>query len=213
MKIAASNLIRWAGFAAMAAGMLYIVVQPIHPPETLASVTTDAWAMVAYMTLAMALFSLIGILGIYARQANETGWLGLAGFLVFSLFWTATTAVTFAEAFLLPLLATDAPKFVEGFMGIFGGAASEVPLGALSALAPAAAGLYIVGGLLLGIATLRARILPRGAAGLFIVGAAAPLASALLPHPLDRLLAVPMGAALAWLGYALWSERRSSKDA
>lgn len=213
MKVTTSRLIRWTGLAAMAAGGLYIAIQPIHPPETLGSVTTEAWAMVAYMTLAMALFCLIGVLGIYARQANAAGWLGLAGFLLFSLFWTATTAVTFAEAFLLPLLASDAPKFVEGFMGIFGGAASEVPLGALSALAPIAAGLYIAGGLLLGIATFRASILPRGAAGLLIIGAVAPLASALLPHPFDRILAVPMGAALAWLGYALWSERRPSKEA
>jgi hypothetical protein len=34
-----------------------------------------------------------------------------------------------------------------------------------------------------------------------------PLA-ALLPHDIQRLAAMPMGIALAWLGYALWSERR-----
>ncbi len=31
---------------------------------------------------------------------------------------------------------------------------------------------------------------------------------ALLPHQIERLAAMPMGIALAWLGYALWSERR-----
>jgi hypothetical protein len=30
----------------------------------------------------------------------------------------------------------------------------------------------------------------------------------LLPHQLERLAAMPMGFALAWLGYSLWSERR-----
>jgi hypothetical protein len=30
--------------------------------------------------------------------------------------------------------------------------------------------------------------------------------------PLDRMLAVPMGAALIWLGYARWSERRGAAD-
>jgi hypothetical protein len=30
----------------------------------------------------------------------------------------------------------------------------------------------------------------------------------LFPHPLDRIAAVPLGLGLAWLGYALWSERR-----
>jgi len=32
--------------------------------------------------------------------------------------------------------------------------------------------------------------------------------AALLPHQIQRLAAMPMGLALAWLGYALWSERR-----
>jgi hypothetical protein len=66
--------------------------------------------------------------------------------------------------------------------------------------------LYILGGLLLGIATLRAGILPRWAAGLLVFASVSTLASSLLPHPLDRILAVPMGVALAWLGYALWSD-------
>ena len=68
--------------------------------------------------------------------------------------------------------------------------------------------MYVLGGLLFGIATFRAGILPRWAAGLLAVGAVCALVLALLPHPLDRIFAVPMGLALAWLGYALWSERR-----
>jgi hypothetical protein len=33
-------------------------------------------------------------------------------------------------------------------------------------------------------------------------------AAALLPHELEPLVAVPIGLGLAWLGYALWAERR-----
>ncbi|WP_229696251.1 hypothetical protein [Paenibacillus albidus] len=156
----------------------------------------------------MSLLGLLGIAGIYFRQVEEAGWLGLAGFLMLSLFWLATMAFTFAEAFILPLLATDAPEFVEGYLGIFSGTASQINLGALPAAAPLAGGLYILGGLLLGIATLRASILPRRAAALLAFAAVSTLASSLLPHPLDRILAVPMGLALVWLGYALWSERQ-----
>ncbi|WP_251038265.1 hypothetical protein [Paenibacillus albidus] len=155
----------------------------------------------------MSLLGLFGIAGIYFRQVEEAGWLGLAGFLMLSLFWLATMAFTFAEAFILPLLATDAPEFVEGYLGIFSGTASQINLGALPAAAPLAGGLYILGGLLLGIATLRASILPRRAAALLAFAAVSTLASSLLPHPLDRILAVPMGLALVWLGYALWSKR------
>ena len=34
------------------------------------------------------------------------------------------------------------------------------------------------------------------------------VAGALIPHPFDRIFAVPVGLAMAWLGYALLSERR-----
>jgi purine-cytosine permease-like protein len=33
------------------------------------------------------------------------------------------------------------------------------------------------------------------------------VAGALLPHALERLAALPMGAALLWLAYSLWSNR------
>ena len=66
----------------------------------------------------------------------------------------------------------------------------------------------MLGGLLFGIATLRAGILPRWPAGLLAVAAALTPLAALLPHEIQRLAGIPVGLALAWLGYSLWSERR-----
>jgi hypothetical protein len=140
---------------------------------------------------------------------EEAGWLGLAGYLLLSLFYALTVAFQFAEAFISPLLATEAPKFMEGFLGIVTGAPSEINLGALPAIYSLTGFVgYVLGGLLFGLATLRAGILPRWAGGLLAFAAVSVLAAPLLGHPLDRILAVPMGLALAWLGYALWSERR-----
>ena len=202
------NLIRWAGLAAMGAGIIFAGIQPIHPLDVLSSVTTPRWAIIQTLKTAMCLLGLLGLAGLYARQVKEAGWLGLAGFLLFSLFFAHTLAFAFAEAFILPLLATEAPTFVEGFLGIFNGHPTEFNLGVLPALYSLAGVGYVLGGLLFGIATLRAGILPRWAAGLLAVGAVAPFVLAVLPHPLDRTFAVPMGIALAGLGYALWSERR-----
>ncbi|HKZ80102.1 MAG TPA: hypothetical protein VJ124_17645 [Pyrinomonadaceae bacterium] len=210
MKITASNVIRWSGLAAMGSGIIFIAIQPIHPLDILSSVTTSAWAIVQSLKFTMAILGLLGIAGLYARQVEKAGWLGLAAYLLFSLFYALTAALVFAEAFILPLLATEAPKFVEGFLGMITGAPSEVSLGALPAVY-ALAGLagYLLGGLLFGIATFRAAILPRWAGGLLAFGVLLPiLTSSLIPHPFDRILAVPMGLALVWLGYALWSERR-----
>lgn len=204
MMITGSSLIRWSGLAAMVAGSLFIVIQPIHPPETLASVTTGAWTIVHIMTIAMSIFGLAGIAGLYARQVKEAGWLGLAGFLLFGLWLVLITGFTFAEAFILPPLAAEAPRFVEGFLGISSGAGSAVNLGVLQPLYELTGALYLIGGLLFGIASFRARILSRWAAGVLAFGAVAAVATSLVPHEFARFAAVPTGLGLAWLGYSLW---------
>jgi hypothetical protein len=214
MKITTSNLIRWAGLSAVVGGSLFVGIQPIHPPETLSSVTTSPWALVHYVGMAMCLLNLLGIAGIYARQVKESGWLGLAGFLAFSVMWALTAAFQFAEALMLPLLATDAPRFVVGFLGITSGSPSEVNLGILPAMYSLGSVLYLLAGVLLGTATFRAGVLPRWAGGGLAVATLAPLAlSLVLPHEFIRLAAVPFGIALALLGYALWSERRETGTA
>jgi hypothetical protein len=211
MKTTASKLIRWAGLSAVVGGTLFVGMQPIHPPEILSSVTTGTWALVHYVGVAMCLLNLVGIAGIYARQVEESGWFGLAGFVLFSLMWVLTAAFQFAEAFILPLLAAAAPRFVVGFLGITSGSPSEVSLGILPALYSLTSVFYLLGGVLLGIATFRAGVLPRWAGGGLAVATVAPLAlSLLLPHEFIRLAAVPIGVALVWLGYVLWSERRVS---
>src|SRR3712207_4584358 len=134
-KITAPNLIRWAGLAALVAGIIFAGIQPIHPPDVLSSVTTGEWAIITTLKTVMCLFFLLGIAGLYARQVGKAGWLGLAGFLLLTLSWWLQTAFVFAEAFILPLLATTASKFVDGLLGtLAAGRASEVNLGALPAI-------------------------------------------------------------------------------
>jgi hypothetical protein len=160
----------------------------------------------------MSLFGLLGMMGLYARQVKEAGWLGLARFLLLSLWLVLILPFTFFEVFILPLLATEAPTFAEGFLGIFTGAASEISFGALPALWQLSSGLLLLGGLVFGIATLRARVLSRWAAGLLAVAALLTPTAALIPHAIQRLAAIPVALAIAWLGYALFSERPQQRD-
>ena len=208
MTITASSLIRWAGLAAVVAGIIYAGIQPIHPPDVLASVNTTAWGIITPVKTVMALLVLLGITGLYARQVKETAWLGLAGFLLFGLSWALNLAFIFAEAFIMPPLASAAPKFVEGFFGIVNGHPTLMNLGLLPAIYALVGVLYLLGGLLFGIATFRAGILPRWAGGLLAGTALLTPLAAMLPHAIQRFAAVPVGIALAGLGYALWSERR-----
>jgi hypothetical protein len=156
----------------------------------------------------MSLFLLIGISGIYARQVNRAGWLGLAGYLMLILSWWLQTAYVFTELFILPVMATATPGFVTSFLGIVNGSPGGMNIGALPAVYGLSGILYMLGGVMFGIATFRAGILSRWAAILLVVGAAVTPLAALLPHALQRFAAVPVGLAIAWLGYALLTERR-----
>src|SRR5918993_6019017 len=78
MKPTAPKLIRWAGLSAMVAGIIFVVIQPIHPLDVLSSVTTTQWAIIQSLKTAMCLFGLLGLAGLYPREVKETGWFGLA---------------------------------------------------------------------------------------------------------------------------------------
>lgn len=208
----AQRFLRWSGLAAVAAGLIFAGIQPIHPADVLASVSTGMWTAIISLKLAMCLLFLVGIAGLYARQVEAVGWLGLAGFALLTFSWWLQTGFVFAELFVLPQLATAAPGFVVSFLGIFNGAPGEMAIGALAATYALVGIAYMLGGLLFGIATFRAGILPRWPAALLAVSAVLTPAAALLPHALQRFAAVPVALALIWLGYALWSEGRPRRS-
>jgi len=211
-KMTASTLFRLAGLSAMVAGVCYIVVGMFHPVNVLDSVTTATWTIVHIFAIAMCFFGLLGMVGLYVRQAEKSGWLGLAGFILLSLWLALVMGFTFVEIFLLPRLATESPAFVNSFLGMFTGAASEMNLGVLPTIWTLTAPLYILGGLLFGIATVRAGILPRWAGALLAFGTALAPVAALLPPGFEPKVAIPVGLALAWLGFALFSERRQKSS-
>ncbi|HEX9988334.1 MAG TPA: hypothetical protein VGE45_07645 [Chloroflexia bacterium] len=210
MKITGSKLIRWAGLSAMLAGIIFAGIQPIHPTDALSSVNTTAWAIITPLKTVMCLFFMLGLTGLYARQVNKAGWLGLAGYLLFGLSWAVNLVYIFAEAFILPPLANVAPQFVQDiFTGVITSGTTETNLGALPIIFALNGLFYLLGGLLFGIATLRSGILSRWPAGLLAVAALLTPLAALFPHEIQRYAGIPVGVAVAWLGYSLLSERRA----
>ncbi len=199
MTVTTSKLTRAAGLAAVLAGLLYIIIQFIHPEEDVAAVTGSLWAITGYMTIAFAILALVGVTGIYLRQAEEAGVLGLVGYLMFGCFFLIPIAFTFAEVLIMPHLVNDAPEYVEGFLAIFSGAASEADMGALGAISLVSFVLYVVGSGLLGSALMRARVLPRWAPATMVFAAVATPLTAVLPHAVGRFAAVPIRADLSRL--------------
>lgn len=207
MHITGSKLISWSGLAAIAAGIIFIGIQPVHPADVLESTTTGFWGLIMTLKTAFAILGLVGITGVYAKQVEKSGVLGLIGYVLFALFFTLQMPLAFIEAVVLPPLATLAPGYVSGLLGTIGGAASAVNIGAFPTILAVVGALYLLGGTLFGIATYRAGIQPRWAGALLVFAVLVTLAGPLLGHPLDRVLAVPMGLALIWCGYSLWSAR------
>ena len=69
---------------------------------------------------------------------------------------------------------------------------------------------YMLGGLLFGIATFRAGVLPRLPAGSARPRGHAHSPGGAAPARATAVRGRAGGVSLAWLGYALWSERRAS---
>jgi hypothetical protein len=211
MTITPSSLMRWAGLSALVAGICYVLLGIFHPANVPSSVTTTRWEIVHVLACAMSFFGVLGMAGLYARQAVKTGWLGLVGYILLSLWMVLIMGFSFVEAAILPHVATASPGLVQAWMGMFNGPAGKFNLGNLPTIWTLTAPVYILGGLLFGIATFRAGILPRWAGALLAVSTVLAPIAALLPNASQPKIAIPMGLALAWLGYALWSEKARGK--
>jgi hypothetical protein len=210
MKITSAGLLRLAGLSALLGGLCYVFVGIFHPANFPASVTTTRWEAVHVIACAMCFFALLGLAGIYARQAVKSGWLGLVGYVLLSLWFVLIMGFSFVEAFILPRLATASPTFADAWMKMFNGGSSQLDLGVLPTVWTLTAPLYIGGGVLFGIATFRARVLPRGAAVLLALGTALAPVGGLLSLTAQPKIAIPTGLAIAWLGYALMIERKKA---
>lgn len=185
-----SLLVRWGGLAAVGAGAL-LVVSVLLSSLGQADPSTFLGALASVLSLG-------GLVGLHARQAGEYGRLGAAGFLL-------AFAGTLIGAAAGPLL-------------VLGDAPTEGPpptvlkvLGILYLAGP-------LGLLLMGVATLRARVLALPWRMLPLAIFAVTLLSPFLTHLaviagfegggfwlVSTTLAVLVGLGWMLLGYALWS--------
>jgi hypothetical protein len=191
-----SDLKRWSGLAALIGGGLFVVLSAIefalfgNQPDAEAAVRA-AWLIVQVFYVAAAILSVLGLVGLYVDQAQEAGRLGLIAFVLAFFGGLMATGSIWSEAFFGGWLATAAPELL-----------STEPSGALAAGVLATYVLFALGWFLFGLASLRAGVLPRGAAVLLTIGALWFLVADISGLPFS---VVVYGAAVAWMGFALWS--------
>ena len=184
-----SNLIRWAGLAAVLSGVSSVIgdlLSLVVDLESAESAATTPYMLVFLLYLLGTVLLLLGLVGLYSSQSEPAGFLGLLGFLVAFLGTALVSGALWFELFITPSLAVEAPELAEAELGLAGFAISFL--------------LVVVGWVLFGVATLRARVYPRLAAALLIVGAVASL----VPIPLSGVV---LSVAVAWLGLMLFTGR------
>lgn len=188
-----SDLIRWSGLAAILGAALLLVSDllslTVFTGDPAEIVTTGAYLADGITRLLAGVLLLLGLVGLYARQSEAAGALGLIAFLVAFAGTTLILGTWWTNAFVAPSLATEAPAFlVAGPTGVLG-------FGFTLSFSLAA-----VGWLLFGLASLRARVYPRAAAVVLMVGAVLTF----VPLP---IAGVVFYVAIAWLG--LFSQKEA----
>ncbi len=205
-------LIRAAGAAAIAAGVLFVAVQIGHPPLDLDFITTTEAAVRNTAKVLMAALALAGITGMYVSQIRRNGVLGLVGYLILAAGYLLIMSSTYGLAYVLPPVADTAPSYVTDVLHTFSGRATAGDVGVLGTLFQVQSGCYLAGGIVFGVALYRARVLARWASALLAVGGLVSIALSLMPDAFYRLIALPNGIALIGLGYSLWRPQRQSDD-
>jgi hypothetical protein len=194
--MSSSNLMRWSGLAALVGGGLFAIVNVV---ESLLlgnqlyseAAATGAWIIIQGAYLVAAMLIGLGLIGLYVRQAEQAGTLGLIAFLVTFIGGMMATGSTWSEAFFGAWLAKAAPELLDAD-----------PTGVVIAGAILSLLLFALGWFLLGLVSLRAAVLPRGASILLMVGALLFAVINVMDLPFAGVL---FGAGLVWRGYGLWS--------
>jgi len=208
MTITPTTLTRGAAAAAVGSGLLFIGVQIGHPTLDATTVATTEVVVRDSLKMLMAVLGLVGITGMYLNQVRQSGVLGLVGYLVLSVSYLFMAGMTYLATFVLPQLAATNPAYVDDAIAQITGGTPTGDIGLL-ALAIQLQGIsFLAGGLILGIALFRARVLTRWATLLLAAGGVITILLSVMPDAFYRLLAFPNGIAMIGLGYSLWATTR-----
>lgn len=178
--MSSQTLYRLSGLSLTLGGLIILIGQFFQPQgEGLASLQDPRTIPIALIGFVVVILTLLGLPGLYARQAERAGMLGLVGMLLlfFSLPLLDGTHSVLNFAVRPELAASPATARV---LGAVDKAVQSGPLGVLISICGL---MSVFGFILLGLATLRAKVLPLWTGVALIVAGPIPLISLFLPLP------------------------------
>jgi hypothetical protein len=213
MTVTPNRLAAAAGICAVAAGAIFIGVQINHPHLDATSIQTPEMLVRDTLKVLLAALALVGITGMYLSQVRRNGVLGLIGYLVLSAGYLMIMSTAYVGAYVMPTVAAFNPGYANDVIAASTGGTPTGDIGALAPLAQVQGVAYLAGGLILGIALFRARVLARWASVLLAVGGVVTAVLSIMPDAFYRLLAFPNGIAMIGLGVSLWLDQRNADSA
>lgn len=210
MTITTTRLYKPAGVCAALGGAIYALVQIKHPSATVAHLQGTNLQVRQYFKVAFTALALAGFAGMFLANRRRFSWLGVAGYVLLSAGFLAMCAAECIVGFVMPTVSKTKPIYVQHVLNGAMGHGTATGIGHLQQLFLTAGIGYAFGGLLFGIALLRAGILARWASALLAAGCVATLALSKLPESFSRPFAVPVGIALIGLGVSLYRHQQST---
>jgi hypothetical protein len=189
--VATSSFVRLTGIASITAAALMLANQTSQLvfAFTMSQSMAEATHSLRYGLALVATYALlIALTGLYARQATAAGRLGLVGYLVAALGTLLHAGDWWYETFVVPQIAAQAPELLKTSLS------GVVLIGAAATI-----GSFALGWVIFGIASYRARVFPRRAAILMVVGGVVGILALSTPFQ------IPLALAVGWMGYSLLS--------
>ena len=178
------------------ASLLALFLVGFGGPESFSEIArTTSYFFVSGLILLAAVLTLFALVGLHLYHSKVAGTLGFVGFLAAFLGTALVVGNTWAQAFVFPSLAVEAPEFLDAEQ-VAGPVGPAIMLSFI---------VLAVGWALFGVAALRAGVYPRWLAIALIVVALVQV----IPLPVTAIVFAPV---LALLGFIAFSGRGAASE-